>query len=150
MPIPVVIESPYAPKGMKKPEITKEQFEACSCIGLGECCNLCGDYMDFEEGLETNIRYCRAAMVDSLKRGEAPFASHLLYTQPGVLDDTLPEERKLGINAGFAWRTMWTKTVVYTDLGTSAGMVAGIKDAVDKGSEVEYRTLGENWGDLLK
>ena len=37
--------------------------------------------------VETNLRNARAAMRDCLLRGEAPYASHLLYTQPGVLDD---------------------------------------------------------------
>ncbi len=37
--------------------------------------------------VEENLAYLRAAMRDCLKRGEAPFASHGLYTQPGVLDD---------------------------------------------------------------
>jgi hypothetical protein len=35
--------------------------------------------------------------------GEAPIASHLLYTQPGVLRDEIPEERRHGIDAGLAW-----------------------------------------------
>ena len=44
--------------------------------------------------VERNVRYARAAMADCLKRGEAPFASHLLYTQEGVLDDDIPGERQ--------------------------------------------------------
>lgn len=43
--------------------------------------------------VELNVTYARACMRDCLKRGEAPFASHLLYTQPGVLDDLVPNER---------------------------------------------------------
>ena len=39
---------------------------------------------------------------DSLLRGEGPITSHLLYTQPGVLDDQIPEERQMGIDAGLA------------------------------------------------
>ena len=46
-----------------------------------------------------NIKYARACLRDSLRRGECPFASHLLYTQTGVLRDKVPEERKLGIKA---------------------------------------------------
>lgn len=94
----------------------------------------------------TNLEYLRACMADCLRRGEAPFASHGLYTQPGVLDDSKPEERKLGIAAGFAWRNMAEATVVYTDLGVSRGMVAGIKHAqtVDD-HEIEYRELGGDW-----
>ncbi len=86
-------------------------------------------------------RYARACMADCLARGEAPYASHLLYTQPGVLDDTKPEERKKGKDAGFAWRSVCTKTVVYTDLGNSRGMIAGMENALAAGHEVECRTL---------
>jgi len=43
--------------------------------------------------VEENLKYLRRCMVDCLKRGEAPYASHGLYTQEGVLDDTVSEER---------------------------------------------------------
>jgi hypothetical protein len=88
-----------------------------------------------------NERYARAAMADSLHRGEAPYASHLLYTQPGVLDDEIPGERKLGMEAGFAWGEMADITAVYDDLGMSAGMVAGVERALAAGRPVERRTL---------
>lgn len=95
--------------------------------------------------VETNLKYLRACMRDCLLRGEAPFASHGLYTQDGVLDDNVPEEREHGIQAGFAWRSIADCTVVYTDLGTSRGMEYGIAHASKKGVPVEYRTLGEGW-----
>ncbi len=88
-----------------------------------------------------NEAYARAAMADCLARGEAPYASHLLYTQPGVLDDTKPEERKKGMAAGFAWRAACTATVVYMDLGVSRGMEAGIESASEHGHTVEFRRL---------
>lgn len=47
-----------------------------------------------------NVEYARACVRDSVLRGEAPIASHLLFTQPGILDDAKPEERQLGIDAG--------------------------------------------------
>lgn len=99
--------------------------------------------------VQRNEKYARACLADCLTRGEAPFASHLLYTQPGVLDDTKPDERAKGIAAGFAWRRVAERTIVYTDLGISRGMIAGIKDAqreVDGGDHViEYRELGGEW-----
>jgi len=55
------------------------------------------------EGIERNVAYARAALADCLGRGEAPYASHLLYTQPGVLRDEVPEQRRLGIEVGLAW-----------------------------------------------
>lgn len=91
--------------------------------------------------VERNVAYARACMADCLRRGEAPYASHLLYTQPGVLRDEVPAERVAGIAAGFAWRRVARKTVVYTDLGISAGMQAGIDDAEDAGRPVEMRSL---------
>ena len=89
--------------------------------------------------VERNVAYARACMADCLRRGEAPFASHLLYTQPGVLDDSVPSERKLGIEAGLAWGAMADATVVYTELGITAGMTQGIERAHAAGRPVEYR-----------
>lgn len=88
-----------------------------------------------------NTEYARACMADSLARGEAPFASHLLYTQPGILDDTKPEQRILGIRAGHDWGRMAELTVVYTDFGYSDGMRQGIESAVAAGRPIEYRKL---------
>lgn len=92
-----------------------------------------------------NIRYARACLRDSLLRKETPFASHLLYTQDGVLDDTDSGERSMGIIAGFSWRSVAELTAVYTDLGMTQGMKEGIKDAEVKGMPVQYRELGEGW-----
>lgn len=94
--------------------------------------------------VEKNISYARMAVRDSLLRGEAPIASHLLYTQPGILDDNIPKERELGINAGLAWRKVAQKSVVYTDRGITKGMEYGIKAAESAGNPVEYRTIPEN------
>lgn len=87
-------------------------------------------------------------MSDSLHRGEAPFASHLLYTQHGVLKDEIPEQRKLGIEAGFAWGEVADLVVVYKDLGISGGMRLGIARAEAQGLPIEFRALGEGWGGL--
>ena len=88
-----------------------------------------------------NVEYARAAVRDCILRGEAPFASHLLYTQPGVLRDDVPEERELGIEAGFAFRASATRTVVYTDRGVTRGMTAGVAHSKAAGCPVEYRSL---------
>jgi hypothetical protein len=92
--------------------------------------------------VERNIEYARRALRDSLMRGEAPIASHLLYTQPGVLCDELPSERECGINAGLAWRKVAEASVVYIDLGISKGMEYGIAAARGAGIPVEYREIG--------
>jgi hypothetical protein len=91
--------------------------------------------------IDANVAYARSCVRDCLLRGESPIASHLLYTQPGVLRDEVPAERQLGIAAGLAWITVADATVVYTDLGISPGMMAGIQAASLAGRPVEYRTL---------
>jgi len=100
---------------------------------------------DTPEGIERNLRYLRSAMRDCLLRGESPFASHGLYTQPGVLDDKIPKEREHGIQAGFAWREVADLTVVYDDLGVSKGMQYGIFHAEQFGRPIEIRQLGGGW-----
>lgn len=92
-----------------------------------------------------NLRYVRACMHDSLMRGEAPFASHALYTQEGVLRDEVPGERQRGIDAGFAWREVADLTVFYVDLGASPGMVIGLADCEAKGRPFVVRRLGGEW-----
>jgi len=98
-----------------------------------------------KSGLARNLRYLRACMRDCLRRGEAPFASHGLYTQPGVLVDEVPEEREMGIAAGFVWRQFANRTVVYADLGVTDGMRQGIEHAKVNGLPYEVRTLGRDW-----
>jgi len=86
-----------------------------------------------------NVRYARKCVLDCLRRGEAPFASHLLYTQ--VLQDLDPEERTLGIMAGLSWVEVADATVVYEDFGLSPGMKLGIVAAEQVGRVVERRRL---------
>ena len=87
------------------------------------------------------MKYLRAAMRDCFSRGEAPYASHALYTQEGVLDDWIPEQRMLGITAGFAWGKKAVLRAVYIDLGITSGMQKGIEEAVLIGQPVEKRTI---------
>jgi hypothetical protein len=96
---------------------------------------------------ERNLTYLRACLKDCLLRGEAPFASHGLYTQPGVLRDEVIKERALGIEAGFAWRKACGKTAVYVDLGYSTGMELGIANATLLGHVIVYRKLGPPWSE---
>jgi hypothetical protein len=93
----------------------------------------------FNGNVERNIAYACEAMRDSLDRGEAPLASHLLYTR--MLDDRIPAERALGIAAGLAWGVAAEATVVYVDLGISNGMQHGIDRAEAAGRPVEKRRL---------
>lgn len=94
--------------------------------------------------IERNIKYAKRAMHDCLKRGEAPLASHLLYTQPDILDDEIPEERTLGMEAGYAWLAGAQLVVSYEDYGISNGMKTGKRRALEAGVPVEVRFIGKN------
>lgn len=95
-------------------------------------------------GLGLNQLYGRAALRDSLLRGEAPMASHLLYAQTFVLDDTDPVEHEIGMLAGFSWLPLVERVVVYIDRGITKGMKEGIRRAEILGVTVEERSL-EDW-----
>lgn len=95
--------------------------------------------------IEANVSYARACVRDSLARYEAPIASHLLYTQPGILKDADPAERAQGIAAGLAWLHVANASVVYVDRGISTGMANGIRAAQAIGIAVEQRSLGAPW-----
>lgn len=95
----------------------------------------------FAGDVKRNVQFARACLRDSLLRGEAPFASHLLYTQPGILNDDVPDERALGINAGLVWGEKAEATAVYVDLGVSHGMRLGIERGKEIGRPVELRML---------
>ncbi len=91
--------------------------------------------------IEENVRYARECVRDSLLRGEAPIASHLLYTQDGILRDEVPEERKHGIDAGLAWKEVADLHVFYIDKGISSGMIYGMEYATKNKIPVEMRKI---------
>lgn len=91
--------------------------------------------------IEENIKYARKCLRDSIMRGEVPFASHLLYTQDGVLNDLDPAERALGIELGLAFGDVAGITAVYIDLGISDGMKYGIERAIKDNRQVLFRSI---------
>ncbi len=96
----------------------------------------------FASDLEDMTKYGRKCIRDSVLRGEAPIASHLLFTQPGILDDTVPVERQMGIDAGHAWLPVANLVAVYIDYGISKGMNLGIERAKRAGKTIDYRKIG--------
>lgn len=89
--------------------------------------------------VEGNMRYLDKCMLDCLMRGEAPFASHRMYTS--CLDDNVPGDRALGIEAGLEWARFCSTTVVYMDRGLSSGMRQGIRHALKHGRDLHFRLL---------
>jgi len=89
--------------------------------------------------LRVNLAYAHACARDSHRKGEAPFLSHLLYTQ--FLDDANDSDRAEGMESGFAWMRRGDFVAVYTDLGISSGMKTGIERAMSMDIPVECRTL---------
>jgi len=75
--------------------------------------------------VEMNKAYLKLCMLDSIMRGEAPSASHKLY--PDVLDDNDPNERRLGIELGYAWLRAADLVAFYSDMGFSPGMCECLK-----------------------
>lgn len=68
-----------------------------------------------------NRAYLQACIRDALRQGNTPYASHQMLTF--ALDDTIPEERALGIEAGIEFRNRCNlPSVFYVDLGWSSGM----------------------------
>ena len=88
-----------------------------------------------------NIMYARRCVKDSLQRGEAPIASHLLYTQPGILNDDVPEERKWGIAAGLEWGEVADAHVFYVDRGWSKGMKEAFERCTIIGRTYDIRRI---------
>lgn len=133
----VVVESPLA--GLKK-----TQCKYCGCVSNGsDFCTAADGYCEVGPYGPTDfkkaIRYAQLCVLDCLRRGEAPFASHLLYTQ--VLDDRELKERDIGIWSGFAWAELADVCAVYQDFGVSDGMQMGAQRAARIGVEVVYRNL---------
>lgn len=95
----------------------------------------------FAGAVQQNVHYARLCLRDCLLRGEAPIASHLLYTQENVLDDLIPSERALGIGAGLAWREVAESAVFYVDRGWSSGMTAARELYDREGFPYEIREL---------
>lgn len=89
--------------------------------------------------VEQHRTYAEYAMLDCFKRGEAPFASHLLYTP--ILDDDCLPERLQGIEAGLLWGSHCDYVAAYVDMGVSNGMHQAIEHWGKLGKRIERRTI---------
>lgn len=85
-------------------------------------------------GVRENVERARAICRDVAKRGDAPLAVHLLY--PAFLDDTVPEERELGVACGRSWLLAADEVWVFGS--PSPGMRAEIVEAERAQKLVRY------------
>lgn len=136
-----IVESPYAPFTKNDPERAAVE-------------------------LARNEAYVNACLADSFARGEVPFASHAIYTRNThgvkVLNDSIPEERQKGMQAGFdiaralSLMVAWTPThldgdedygtaafvrAFYQDRGWTSGMADGMLEAGKHHQYTEKRTI---------
>ena len=87
--------------------------------------------------------YLNRCIHDSVLRDESPYASHKMLVDS--LDDSIPEERTLGIEAGFAWKHLdGVNTVFYLDYGWSGGMQKAWTYCKNNNLPFEYREIGKN------
>lgn len=98
----------------------------------------------FSGEIERNITYAKRAIRQCISEGESPIASHLLFTQPGILDDTIPTERTAGINAGLAWRRVCDYAIFFEDYGWSAGMISAKRIYDEENITYFIRNIGKN------
>jgi len=89
--------------------------------------------------LEQHKTYLEYALQDCFKRGEAPFASHGLYTF--ILDDDCLPERLQGIEAGLLWGQHCDFVASYRDMGLSEGMRQAEEYWGKLGKRIERRTI---------
>lgn len=89
-------------------------------------------------GSEWAAEYLSLCLAYCVSRGWSPYASHVLLTRPGVLRDSCPAERDVGVQLGFAWRRVADFTVVFIDHGLSEGMRLGIEHADLLGCEIRW------------
>lgn len=89
----------------------------------------------------SNRLYAYRCVIDSLARGEAPYASHVFFDNAGLLNDADPKQRELGMKCGDAWAGCADLHAFYVDRGMSAGMQRRWLQCAREGLPVERRQL---------
>ena len=120
----VIVESPYAP--------TEEQLKEANAVFNIKSHNLKHDPV-YKKLVNKNLEYARQCCHWVFEQGGVPFASHLFYTQEGMLDDTNKYDRNIG---GFA-----EKVCVFYDKGISKGMKLGVQKGLERDQDIEFVSL---------
>ncbi|UMO77363.1 DUF4406-domain protein [Stenotrophomonas maltophilia phage vB_SmaM_Ps15] len=85
-------------------------------------------------------RYAMRAVQDSLRRGEAPMATHAFFYDS--LSYKNPVERDMGLQCQISWLKKAEMLIVYTDGGITPAMQTIINSGEIKNKRIEYRTIG--------
>jgi hypothetical protein len=93
-----------------------------------------------------NIAYARLLIREGATGyNEAGIASHVIWTQPGILRDTVESERNLGIACGIVFANMAKQGIIGhiygIDLGWSKGMLKSKEYVLANGGEIVERRL---------
>lgn len=98
--------------------------------------------------IPANTAYARKCVVDSLKRGEAPVALHLLYTalpDGEFVSDSTPIEgmpgREKCLERCRAMRNKCDLVVFYVDKGWSHGMKQALEEVIADSRPYIFRSL---------
>lgn len=89
--------------------------------------------------LVRNRNYLKECILDSISRGEAPFAGHGFYTQ--YLNDRDPRSRALGMRLSRTFLYKAALVAVYLDYGWTPGMRVGVDLARRHAVPVEERRI---------
>ena len=97
---------------------------------------------------EQHRLYLLHCVADCIRRGEAPFASHIIL--PEVLSDDDEYERAMGIRCGYSWGKHADLVAVYGDLGISPGIKSAVEFYQSIGIPVEWRRLPDKIVEAVK
>jgi hypothetical protein len=90
---------------------------------------------------ERNEAYAVLCVLDSIRRGEAPFASHLMYPRVMGHGDPDDKRREKGLEISDAWRLKADLIAFYLDYEWSAGMTRARFLAINNNIAMEERYL---------
>lgn len=91
---------------------------------------------DVEKNVAAAVGYCKYVINQDM----IPVASHLLY--PQMLDDSIPEERELGLMFGLSLLAICDEVWCFGDVSSSVGVQQEIVEAKKLGKKVRYLKEG--------
>jgi DNA-directed RNA polymerase subunit RPC12/RpoP len=100
----------------------------------------------FSGDIEFNLKYLDLCILDCVRRGETPYASHRMLTT--ALDEKNPREHSLGTSVGMAFNCSLDIRAFYVDLGMSSDMQQARLTYERKGLAFEDRTISSIYGDI--